>query len=81
MCAMNTFPAAGGVQGVRCPTQLTVVIAGAPSTWSMLMTARPSWTATFTVSRTVSASWRQTGRLSRERSSILVAPAASCTTP
>jgi hypothetical protein len=81
MCAMNTLPAEVACMGARCPTQLTVVIAGEPSTWSMLITARPSWTATFTVSRTVSASRLQTGRLSSERSSILVAPAASCTTP
>ena len=81
MCAMNTLPAEVACMGVRCPTQLTVVIAGAPSTCAMLITARPSWTTTFTVSRTVSASCRQTGRLSRERSSIFVAPAASCTTP
>ena len=78
---MNTFPADVACMGVRRPTQLTVVIVGAPRTWAMLITAFPSRTTRFTVSRTASASCLQAARLSSARSSILVAPSASCTTP
>jgi hypothetical protein len=66
--------------GVRLPTQSTLVMAAPPITWSMLITSRPSWITTLTVSPTAEASSRQTGRLSTDRSFTLVAPAASATT-
>jgi hypothetical protein len=81
MYARNTLPAEVACIGVRCPTQFTVVTMEDPITWSILTTLRPSWTATLTVSPTVSARSWQIGRLMRERSCFLVAPAASCTTP